>query len=512
LAFSEISKNFACKDCPPASFKRQKIMRATQSESRFIAAEIRAFFSFVAAWVLLLASAASSLAVTHYVDLNSANPSPPYTNWASAATVIQEAVDAAVTGDEIVVTNGNYSHLRVTKPLSVRSLNGPRFTTIDGGSGSGCVYLASGANLSGFALTNGFAESGAGVYCESATAMISNCILAGNFAINAGRGGGAYQGTLNNCILTGNSASYGGGAYGATLNDCTLSGNLAHYFYGMETGPLGSEGGGANACVLNRCTLEGNVAAIAGGVMSSTLNDCTLSGNSAIENLDGSGIFGARGGGAESSTLNRCMISSNSAPIAGGASICTLDDCTLVQNWAFFEGSGASQSALHNSIIYSNVIGSDAELAYMANYAYGSLDHCCSIPLPSGNGNIAADPLFVDLAAGNLRLQSSSPCINAGDNGSVTTTTDLDGNPRILGGTVDIGAYEFVSPELLVQRLIELVNESSLRPSAPCWRAWKQRCRPLSAKTPFLPSTSWAHSKTRSAHRLSQWFPRRLPR
>jgi hypothetical protein len=52
----------------------------------------------------------------------------------------------------------------------------------------------------------------------------------------------------------------------------------------------------------------------------------------------------------------------------------------------------------------------------------------------------------VDYAGGNLRLQSNSPCINAGDNAYATSTTDLGGNPRIVGGTVDIGAYEYQTP------------------------------------------------------------------
>jgi hypothetical protein len=49
-------------------------------------------------------------ATVRYVDVNNASPAPPYTNWATAARVIQEAVDAAAaTGDEIVVTSGIYA-------------------------------------------------------------------------------------------------------------------------------------------------------------------------------------------------------------------------------------------------------------------------------------------------------------------------------------------------------------------------------------------------------------------
>ena len=64
----------------------------------------------------------------------------------------------------------------------------------------------------------------------------------------------------------------------------------------------------------------------------------------------------------------------------------------------------------------------------------------------NGVGNITEDPAFVDYSNGNLQLQSNSPCINSGNNAYVVGSTDLDGNPRIVGGTVDIGAYEYQTP------------------------------------------------------------------
>jgi hypothetical protein len=77
----------------------------------------------------------------HYVDVNRTNATPPYTSWSTAATNIQNAVDAAVAGDEIVVTNGSYAPVSVDKPLSVRSVNGPQFTTINGHNAVRCVLL-----------------------------------------------------------------------------------------------------------------------------------------------------------------------------------------------------------------------------------------------------------------------------------------------------------------------------------------------------------------------------------
>ena len=56
---------------------------------------------------------------------------------------------------------------------------------------------------------------------------------------------------------------------------------------------------------------------------------------------------------------------------------------------------------------------------------------------------ITSDPKFVDVAGGNYRLAEGSPCIDAGDDPAIEGyDTDLAGNTRIFGVSVDLGAYE----------------------------------------------------------------------
>jgi hypothetical protein len=106
--------------------------------------------------------------------------------------------------------------------------------------------------------------------------------------------------------------------------------------------------------------------------------------------------------------------------------------------------------AANNCIVYYNY----ASYGYSSNYYidqsgyfYVLLNNCCTAPMPSsGLGNITDPPLFLDSAGGNYRLHINSPCINTGNNAFSHGGLDLDGNPRIVGGTVDIGAYEYQTP------------------------------------------------------------------
>jgi hypothetical protein len=417
-------------------------------------------------------------ATTYYVDINSPNPTPPYTSWATAATNIQSAINQTTNGDLVLVNPGTYqtggetvngysltNRVAIDVPIKVQSVAGPAETIIQGyqvpgatygNSAVRCVYLTNNATLIGFTLTDGATmnsgdadndQSGGGIFCESTNCLLINCFVFSN-KVNQ-FGGGVYSGTLSNCTLADNSAYTGGGAIVGILVNCILSNNFAGYY-----------GGGADLCTLNNCTLSDNMVfglppephnfGDGGGAFDSTLNNCLIVSNSA-------GIFG---GGADSSILNNCLAIGNSAASGGGvASDSILRNCTIMGNSASESGGGLFCGASIASVSFllaTNCIVCGNNAPTNSNYLFEpgartSMNYCCTTPLPvSGAGNITNDPAFVNSAGGDFHLQSNSPCINAGNNAAVTNATDLDGNPRIVGGTVDIGAYEYQTPTSVI--------------------------------------------------------------
>lgn len=330
----------------------------------------------------------------HFVSQNSTNPVAPFSTWATAATNIQDAVDAAANDEIVLVTNGVYragqrtdsevtftatNRLIVAPNLTVESVNGPAFTSIDGGGVMRCVRLVNGDILSGFTLTNGAASPGTyggGVYCFGPNPIVSNCVVVEN---TAAWGGGAFGGVVMNSMLKGNSGGQGGGAASSFLINCLITGNAATDSRSYDGG------GGAAGCMLNNCTIVSNQAVHSGG------------GVAWLDESSSGSLF-------VPSSLASCICCSNSAST----------------NSNFAPGGGSS-----------------------ANF-------CCLIPLAAGIKNFTNDPLFVNPAAGDFHLQSNSPCINAGNNIYFAGNNDLDGNPRAVGGTVDIGAYEFQNPASVI--------------------------------------------------------------
>jgi hypothetical protein len=336
-----------------------------------------------------------------------------------------------VLNDNIAATNGGGVFLvLISGPIIIFGNN--CFTNnLAGGNGGGAYSLVG---------NNG----GPGV-------TFSNCVFFGNTAIT--NGGGIYQAALKNSLVISNQAASGGGGFGVFFQNCTISNNQAIL------------GGGGCGGRFSDCSIAGNFATDSGGgICYNPLNssptfatNCIFTDNHA--NTNGGGAYcsfsvnisrcrflgnsaGANGGGTYGMNLINCLLVGNSAANGGGSYAASPNNSTIVGNTATITGGGVyfpSNGSIAGCIIYDN--NAPVGVNY---FGVSSATACCTTPLPPGLINITNAPVFVSSAGGNFRLQTNSPCINVG--GNIPGPIDLDGRPRVVGGRIDIGAYEFQDP------------------------------------------------------------------
>ncbi len=343
-------------------------------------------------------------------------------SWATAKLTVQAGIDTALGGghETVIVSNGTYqaATLQINGAVVVQSAEGVGVTVLIKASGNQATVNLSdaGAVLDGFTLRSGQNGDGGAIYMSYGT--VRNCLIRDNNGIY--RGGGVYMTgvLLTNCVLRGNkllysSANYGGGAVYMTdglVVDCVMTNNTA---------------------ASNR----GGAVRLSGG----TVRDCLMKDNAASG--VGGGIY-MNGAGL----VQNCLIAGHGANGAGGGVYMTagvVESGTIAGNVSAAEGGGVRMTGgtLRNCVIAGNTGNSEAARDLWVTGGEG--EHCCAIPEVAGDGNIAADPEFMNPVADDYRPRPGSPLVDAGTNQTwMASATDLNGRPRIMNSRVDIGVYE----------------------------------------------------------------------
>ncbi len=323
----------------------------------------------------------------------------------AAFTSLQAAVDAAASGDTILVEPGIYDeHVSiVVKDLILRSTQGPGVTAIaptSPGTGITTQGLAFGpvgidVTIEGFRVTADGSQPNAlnsfvgGINATATNLTLRQCLVTGcqgaagpAVAPIGGTGGiNLSQGALSTGSVT------------VTIENCAITNNQG----GSATGFFNPGEGGTGGITVN-------------GSVACTVRHCTIANNTGGDNLGFSGGFG----------------SGNAGPgglfVAGGT--LAVEDCVVWGNQGGSNNLGAAANEIAGAATVSN---SDVQGGF------------------AGVGNIDVDPLFTAPATGDYSPQAGSPVIDAGVCSATNPAGhDVVGNPRVRGFAPDMGAYEFL--------------------------------------------------------------------
>jgi hypothetical protein len=336
--------------------------------------------------------------------------------------VIQEAIDAAMTGDIVLVADGVYTgegnkNLDLAgKAITLAGVGGAANCIIDCEHDGRAFYLHRGETaktvIDGFTVCNGSASIGAGMYNSGSSPTVKNCVFRDNHALSGS--GGGMSNRDNNPIIV----------------NCRFVGNRAH------------GGGGIN----NRVSED--------GACRPMLVGCLFAGNRAVS---GAGMRSSGSDGRCVATIIGCTFADNVAEKVGGG-LCNFGDV------------GECKVGIDNCIMW----GNSPDEIYVG-YSDVAVVHSAMQGGWQGQGNIDADPCFVNPGSwvdkddpnipvepnhpdaawvdGDYHLKSqagrydpntqswlsdelTSPCIDAGD-----PMTPISLEPFPNGGVINIGAY-----------------------------------------------------------------------
>ncbi|HOW73872.1 MAG TPA: right-handed parallel beta-helix repeat-containing protein [Phycisphaerae bacterium] len=340
-------------------------------------------------------------------------------SWATAKRTVQAGLDAAVDGDQVWVAAGTYVECITLKAgaglyggfagnetaLTQRNWTANP-TILDGNQQGSVVTSPEGATattrINGFTITNGDASHGGGIFCSwDSSPTIANNTITGN---NSTQGGGGIYSSNSSPTIANNTITRNGSYWGDGIGCSGGSPTIVNNTITANTGSSSSSGDdryvGVIGCVsASSAVISNNVIAGNGGDGVHFFTSSGVISNNTIVGNDGCGISSVASGPAISNNI-------------------------VAFNFSGIDNASGTPS-LRNNCVYNPA---------RANYA----------GISPGAGDFSADPQLVAVEYGQVHLTGGSPCIDAGDDSIVPFgSVDVDGQTRIQGAHVDIGADEF---------------------------------------------------------------------
>ena len=382
------------------------------------------------------------------------------TNWTPPLATVSHALERAVDGDTILVSNGTYSTsdmLPFQAGVTIRGFPATNRNTLIQRNGPATshpyfrVFYVNDANavLDGLRLQGGLSQYdcdplGGGL--KLLNGMVTNCTIAGNIAkpgANSPGGCGAYVG-------------------GGLLIDSTISGNHNNG-EGMWGGGVYLAGGTVRGCLVeknyiaddNECS--GGGVFVAGGLLThSTIRSNHVDFGSATGGKFGGGVYSTGG------NIRNCLVYGNWAKqiggggyVAGGA----WESCVVIGNSSDSTNGGLyfTAGSATNTIVYNNFgpISANIGGSWTGRVAYS-----CAPELTTGVNNVTDAPMFVNggtgsgtgsgstYLPGDYHLSNGSPCRAVGITQAwMAAEIDMDGRRWRNGGPIDMGIYQVSGPK-----------------------------------------------------------------
>ncbi len=283
---------------------------------------------------------------------------------------------------------------------------------------------------------------GGGIYCGGDSSIIRNNLIENNSVPDGDGGGLTFYGLdvkVSNNIIRNNSALRGGGVYCSGKTDSIVENNLISNNTAVYGGGLYCRSNSSSNVTSN--IINGNEATLSGGGLccegeaAMIFSNNMIFGNFAESEGGGMNIYGGP------LFINNTIVGNRAIDYGGGIR-CENGPTEMVNTvlWGNDADEGPEISiGCWNSyngkltIHFSDVQGGESA----AHVEPGGV-------LEYGHGNIEAYPMFVEPVSCDLHLTANSPCRDAGFGQLADLPpSDFEGDPRISGGYVDMGADEF---------------------------------------------------------------------